>query len=70
MGELANLIRQESDYNKRAGYAGELQDLMDADSPYAFLLQHPKAYAVRSNLQNVLYNDVAKLQLTELSIGE
>ena len=69
MAELGKLIEGESNYEKRAQYAQELQDLLDADSPYAFLLQHPKAYAVSSRLENVTYNDVAKLQLADLAVA-
>ena len=70
MAELGRLIEGESNYDQRAKYAEELQDLLDADSPYAFLLQHPKSYAVSDKLENVTYNDVAKLQLADLAVKE
>lgn len=70
MVDLGNKIIGESDKTLRAQYSGELQDMMAENSPYAFLLQHPKVYAVRSNLENVVYNDLCKVQLTELRVKE
>ena len=51
-------------------YKRQLQDKMAENSPYAFLLQHPKTFAVSKTLNNVAYNDLSKIQLTEISIAE
>ena len=69
MIELGNKIIGESDNAKRAQYSQQLQDLMAENSPYAFLLQHPKTYAASKRLTNVVYNDLSKIQLTEVNIG-
>ncbi len=66
---LGDKITSESDAAKRAEYSKELQELMAEDCPYAFLLQHPKTYALSSKLQNVAYNDLCKIQLAELSVA-
>lgn len=50
MIDLGNKIIGESDKTLRAQYSEQLQDLMAENSPYAFLLQHPKVYAYRTNL--------------------
>lgn len=68
MTELGNKIIGESDNEKRAEYSKQLQELMVEDSPYAFLLQHPKNFAVSSRLDNVIYNDLCKLQLSEMNV--
>ena len=70
MTDLAKKIVGESDKTLRAQYSEQLQDMMAENSPYAFLLQHPKVYAVRDSLDNVVYNDLCKVQLTELSVKE
>jgi len=65
--DLANKIQVETDPNLRAQYSEELQKLFDQDNPFAFLLQHPKTYAYRSDrLENVTYNDLCKIQLCDL----
>ncbi len=65
--DLANKIQVETDPNLRAQYSEELQKLFDQDNPFAFLLQHPKTYAYRSDrLDNVTYNDLCKIQLCDL----
>ena len=68
--ELGNKIIGEADKEKRTQYSQELQDKMAENSPYAFLLQHPKTFAVSKTLNNVAYNDLSKIQLTEISIAE
>ena len=68
MVDLGNKIIGESDKTKRADYSKQLQELMAENSPYAFLLQHPKTYAVRTNLENVVYNDLSKIQIADLSV--
>lgn len=70
MVDLGNKIIGESDKTLRAQYSEQLQDLMAENSPYAFLLQHPKVYAVRDSLESVVYNDLCKVQLTELKVKE
>ena len=70
MVELGKKIAGEKDAATREQYAVELQDMMSENSPYAFLLQHPKNFAVSSRLDNVVYNDLCKLQLIEMSVKE
>ncbi len=66
--DLANQIQVETDPALRAQYAEELQQLFDQDNPFAFLLQHPKTFAYRSDrLENVAYNDLCKIQLCDLT---
>jgi peptide/nickel transport system substrate-binding protein len=65
--DLANKIMVETDPDARAKEAEELQKLYDQDNPLAFLLQHPKTFAYRSDtLENVTYNDLCKIQLCDL----
>ncbi|MDR0469031.1 MAG: ABC transporter substrate-binding protein [Peptococcaceae bacterium] len=67
--DLAELIQVETDEAKRAEYAKQLQLLYAEDNPLAFLLQHPKTYAYRSDvLTNVNYNDLCKIELIEMSM--
>jgi len=66
---LGNQIRSELDYNTRAGLSQQLQNAYDNDAPYVFLLQHAKTFAVSSRLQNVKYNDICKLQLSDLTLA-
>ncbi len=70
MIDLGKKIIGESDKGLRTQYVSELQDLLAENSPYAFLLQHPKVYAIRNSLDNVVYNDLCKIQLTELRVKE
>ncbi len=70
MVELGKKIAGEGDTAVREGYSVELQNMMAENSPYAFLLQHPKNFAVSSRLDNVVYNDLCKLQLVEMSVKE
>ena len=66
--DLANKIMVETDADARAKEAEELQKLYDQDNPLAFLLQHPKTFAYRSDtLENVTYNDLCKIQLCDLT---
>jgi peptide/nickel transport system substrate-binding protein len=66
--DLANKIMVETDPDARAKEAEELQKLYDQDNPLAFLLQHPKTFAYRSDtLENVTYNDLCKIQLCDLT---
>ena len=58
---LQNILETEHEYSK------ELQELFDADNPFAFLLQHPKTYAYRTDtLESAPYNDLCKIQLCDL----
>lgn len=68
MTELGNKIIGESDSQLRAEYSEQLQGLLAENSPYAFLLQHPKTFAVSSRLENVIYNDLCKIQFSKLSV--
>lgn len=68
MTELGAKIIGESNVDTRAEYSKQLQEMMAQDSPYAFLLQHPKNFAVSSRLDNVVYNDLCKLQLSEMNV--
>ncbi|MBQ4347559.1 MAG: ABC transporter substrate-binding protein [Firmicutes bacterium] len=65
--DLAAKIQVEPDESVRAGYSEQLQQEYEKDNPLAFLLQHPKTYAYRSDrLENVTYNDLCKIQLCDL----
>ncbi len=68
MVELGKKITNEYDPTVRGTYAEQLQELMAENSPYAFLLQHPKSFAVRNNLKDVNYNDLNKIQLSEINV--
>jgi peptide/nickel transport system substrate-binding protein len=65
--DLADMIQVETDDAQRAEYSEQLQTLFDKDNPFAFLLQHPKTFAYRSDtLKSVTYNDLCKIELCEL----
>lgn len=68
MVALGKQIIGESDAAKREEYSVTLQNMMAENSPYAFLLQHPKNFAASSRLDNVIYNDLCKLQLVEMNV--
>ncbi len=64
---LADKIRVETDEAERAKASEELQRAYAKDNPLAFLLQHPKTFAYSaSTLAGVTYNDLCKIELTEL----
>lgn len=68
--DLANQARIESDEANRASVSTELQQMIAENSPYAFLVQHPKAFAVGANLEGATYNDLYKLRLNELKLSK
>lgn len=68
--KLADEVVGETDEDKRDELSKEMQEIMLEDSPYAFLLQHPKSFAVNSNLEGVTYNDINMLFLNELELTE
>lgn len=63
---LGDKISVELDAEKRAADSKAMQDIMAESSPYAFLIQHPKVVAYRSDLAGVEYNDLCKIQLATL----
>lgn len=65
---LAEQAKVEIDETKRAEISGKMQDIVAENSPYAFLVQHPKSFAVNSKLEGVAYNDLCKLHLNELKL--
>ncbi|KQL37644.1 hypothetical protein AN960_16250 [Bacillus sp. FJAT-25509] len=67
---LANQAKVEIDQTKRAEISGQMQDIIAENSPYAFLVQHPKTFAVSQKLQGVVYNDFCKLHLNELKLSK
>lgn len=67
--DLAEQARVEIDEKKRADISGKIQELIAEDSPYAFLVQHPKMFAVSSELEGATYNDLFKLPLNELKFS-
>ena len=65
--ELADQIKVETDTTKRAVLSEELQTQFDKDNPFAFLLQHPKTFAYRTDtLEFVSYSDLCKIELCDL----
>lgn len=65
---MAKEVAQEMDAAKRAELSGKMQDIIAENSPYAFILQHPKTFASTKKIDGVVYNDLCKLQLAELKI--
>ena len=64
---LGDQVKTETDETQRAALSEELQQLYAEDNPFAFLLQHPKTFAFRSDrLEDVTYNDLCKIELCEL----
>src|SRR5690625_4192618 len=66
---LAEQVQVETDESKRAEMSGEMQELMAENSPYGFLIQHPKTFAISTELEGVTYNDLFKLPLNELKLS-
>lgn len=65
---LGEQVKVETDEGKRAQLSEELQRAYALDNPLAFLLQHPKTFAYRSDtLEPVTYNDLCKIELCELT---
>jgi peptide/nickel transport system substrate-binding protein len=67
---LAEQAKVEIDVTKRAEISGKMQEIIAENSPYAFLVQHPKSFAVSSKLEGVTYNDLFKLHLNELKFSK
>lgn len=66
--DLSKKIKEEGDVALRTQYSKELQEAIAENCPYAFLVQHPKVFAVSSRLSDVQYNDLCKIQLTTLNV--
>jgi peptide/nickel transport system substrate-binding protein len=66
----AEQAKVEIDNTKRAEISGKMQEIMAENSPYAFLVQHPKSFAVNSKLEGVSYNDLCKLHLNDLKLSK
>lgn len=67
MMDLSKKVFSETDATLRARYAEEIQKEFAKDNPFAFLLQHPKTFAYdATKLENVTYNDLCKVEITEL----
>lgn len=67
--DLADKVYVETDSEKRAEYAEQLQLEYAKNNPFAFLLQHPKTFAYNSNiLEQVTFNDLCKIELCELKL--
>ena len=65
---LGEQVKMETDEAERARLSEELQLAYEEDNPFAFLLQHPKTFAYRSDrLDTVTYNDLCKIELCELT---
>ncbi|MGX6445812.1 ABC transporter substrate-binding protein [Neobacillus sp. K501] len=67
---LAEQAKVEIDDTKRAEISGKMQEIIAENSPYAFLVQHPKSFAVSSKLEGAAYNDLFKLTLNELKLSK
>ncbi|MCP1144376.1 ABC transporter substrate-binding protein [Lysinibacillus endophyticus] len=67
---LAEQAKVEIDEAKRAELSGKMQEIIAENSPYAFLVQHPKSFAVSANLEGVAYNDLFKLSLKDLKLSK
>lgn len=67
--DLGSQVKVETDEAQRAALAKELQEMYAEDNPLAFILQHPKTFAYRSDvLDTVTYNDLCKIELCELRL--
>lgn len=67
--DLGAKVRVETDPALRAQYAEELQREYAKNNPFAFLLQHPKTFAYRSDvLESVTYNDLCKIEILGLKL--
>lgn len=67
--DLGAKVRVETDPTLRAEYAQELQREYAKNNPFAFLLQHPKTFAYRSDvLESVTYNDLCKIEILGLAL--
>jgi len=65
---LGDQVKAETDADVRAQLSAELQEEFAADNPFAFLLQHPKTFAYRTDrLEDVSYNDLCKIELCGLT---
>jgi peptide/nickel transport system substrate-binding protein len=67
---LAEQAKVEIDDTKRAEISEKMQEIIAENSPYAFLVQHPKSFAVSSSLEGAAYNDLFKLTLNELKLSK
>ena len=65
---LGDQVKVETDEATRAQLSQQLQELYEQDNPLAFLLQHPKTFAYRTDrLEKVTYDDLCKIELCELA---
>jgi len=67
--ELKSIIMTEADETKRSEASEELQQVLSEDMPYAFLAQHAKVLGYRSNLENVHYYEVQKINFQDIVIN-
>lgn len=66
--DLMNTIISEADEAKRTEASEKLQQILSEDMPYAFLVQHPKVLAHRSNLEGVKYYEIQKINFQDITI--
>jgi peptide/nickel transport system substrate-binding protein len=67
--DLGAQVKTETDEDTRAALAQRLQEEYAKDNPLAFLLQHPKTFAYRSDvLETVTYDDLCKIEICELTL--
>ncbi len=67
---LAGQIAVESDTAARTKISEQMQDMMAEQSPYAFMVQHPKIFAINAKVEGLEYNDLCKLQLGNVKIND
>ncbi len=68
--DLANQIKGNLDQASREKQSQQMQQILAQESPFAFLLQHPKVFAASTKLKNIEYNDMCKLQLSVLDMAD
>ncbi len=70
LAAIAKQIAAEMDNEKRKGLSEQMQKEISENSPYAFLIQHPKSFAVSDKLYDVYYNNYCKIQLGMLKFTD
>lgn len=68
LADLKKIIQTESDEAKRAEAAKKLQQALNEEMPYAFLVQHPKVLGYGSNLEGVKYYEMQKINFQDVTV--
>lgn len=70
LSDLAQSALVEMNENERVKLSEQMQDVMASNSPYVFLVQHPKMFAAAAKLEGIHFSNHYQLQFNTLKLAE